>query len=401
MGKKKLMLLGGLRYLIPVIKVAHKLDIYVITVDYVPHNIAHKYSDEYYNISILDKEAVLTLAQKLQIDGIMSFAVDPGVVTAAYVAEKMGLPFQGSFKSVSILQDKSLFRNFLAKNNFKVPRAKGYNNLEAAIEDRKSWKYPVIVKPVDSAGSKGVSRVDSEKDLNKAIKIALEESHIKKFIIEDFIIPKFHTSDSDCFTVNGELSVCSFSNQYFDKTASNPYTPAAYSWPSSMPMRFQDELKTELQRLMFLLEMKTGIYNIETRIGKDGNAYIMEVSPRGGGNRLAEMVDNEYNTNLIENSVRNAVGLNLLEINVKEPNEHLVEIIIHSDRDGKFEELEISEEIMPFLVEKDLWVLKGEEVYAFRGANNSMGTLVFKIKDLKVCERLLNNPSSYYNIILQ
>ena len=85
------MLLGGLRYLLPVIDAAHNLGCHVITCDYLPDNIAHKYSDEYHDVSILDRDAVLSLARELGIDGIMSFAVDPGVVTAAYVADKMVL----------------------------------------------------------------------------------------------------------------------------------------------------------------------------------------------------------------------------------------------------------------------------------------------------------------------
>ena len=84
---KKLMILGGLRYLIPVIEAAHKQGYYVITADYSPDNIAHKYSDEYANVSIVDKEAVLQEAKKREIDGIISFAVDPGVITAAYVQQ--------------------------------------------------------------------------------------------------------------------------------------------------------------------------------------------------------------------------------------------------------------------------------------------------------------------------
>jgi len=96
MKQKKLMLLGGSRYLFPVIKKAHALGLYVITCDYLPDNDAHKFADEYVNVSIIDKEATLAAAQERQIDGIMSFACDPGVATAAYVAEKMGLPFQGS-----------------------------------------------------------------------------------------------------------------------------------------------------------------------------------------------------------------------------------------------------------------------------------------------------------------
>ena len=112
--RKKLLLLGGLRYLLPVIKVAHNLGYYVITCDYLPSNIAHQYADEYHNVSIIDKEAVLTLAKELQIDGIMSFAVDPGVMTAAYVQEQLGLPACGPYESVCILQNKDKFRAFLS-----------------------------------------------------------------------------------------------------------------------------------------------------------------------------------------------------------------------------------------------------------------------------------------------
>lgn len=98
MKQKKLMLLGGLHYLKPVIDAAHEQGYYVITADYLPDNIAHKYSDEYVNVSIIDKEAVLKVAQEKQIDGIMSFGVDPGVVSASYVQNKMGLSGFGPFK---------------------------------------------------------------------------------------------------------------------------------------------------------------------------------------------------------------------------------------------------------------------------------------------------------------
>ena len=162
---KKLLLLGGLRYLIPIIEAAHKLGIYVITCDYLPDNIAHKYSDEYKNVSITDKDAVLALAQKLEIDGIMSFAVDPGVLTAAYVAEKMGLPSCGSYQSVQILQNKALFRKFLADNNFNVPQAFGTDSYKEAVRGIERLKMPVIVKPVDAAGSKGVVKVTDKIDL--------------------------------------------------------------------------------------------------------------------------------------------------------------------------------------------------------------------------------------------
>ena len=85
MKQKKLLLLGGLRYLLPVIEAAHKLGYYVITCDYIPGNIAHKYSDEYHNVSIIDKEAVLALARELEIDVVCGrpWSGDGGLCTGS------------------------------------------------------------------------------------------------------------------------------------------------------------------------------------------------------------------------------------------------------------------------------------------------------------------------------
>ena len=228
---KRLLLLGGSRYILPVIEAAHNLGYYVITCDYLPDNIAHKYSDEYCNVSIIDKDAVLEAARKLEIDGVLSFACDPGVATAAYVAEKMGLPHSGSYESVSILQNKGKFRKFLADNNFTVPNAKGYKSVEEALGDTDYFNWPVIVKPTDSAGSKGVTKVDDPSKLKESIEYALSFSHSDEFIIEDFLEKTGHSSDTDSFSVNGELKFVSFSSQRFDENCENPYTPSAYSWP--------------------------------------------------------------------------------------------------------------------------------------------------------------------------
>lgn len=399
--QKQLMLLGGLRYLLPVIEAAHNHGYFVITVDYIPDNIAHSYSDAYYNISILDKKAVLSLAQDLGIDGIMSFAVDPGVTTAAYVAEKLGLPFQCSYESACILQDKSKFRKFLAENGFNVPFAKCYENMQDALEGARLFRFPLMVKPVDSAGSKGVSKVDSIDSLQDAIKYALSESHIGHFIIEDYLEKLGCSSDSDCFTINGELCYCSFSDQLFDEDAQNPYTPAAYVWPSTMPISAQVELKEELQRLMRLLHVRTGVYNVETRLCTDGKPYIMEVSPRGGGNRLSEMLGYITSTNLVDNAVRAAVGDSVDKINRPDYRGHLAEVILHSQHKGHFRNLNVDETICKqFLVEKDLWVKEGDVVDDFSGANKAIGTIALKAGSRESLDKILSNINDYIKVVV-
>ena len=397
---KKLMILGGARYALPVIEAAHKLGIYVITCDYLPDNIAHKYSDEYCNVSIIDKEKTLEAAKKLKIDGIMSFACDPGVITAAYVAEKMGLPNVGPYESVCILQNKGKFREFLKENNFTVPTAKCYKEMEAALNDIDKFNWPVIVKPTDSAGSKGVTRVDDKGVLKESIEYALSYSHSSEFIIEDFITQKGYSSDTDSFSIDGELKFVSFNSQRFDSNAKNPYTPAAYSWPSSMTEEHQAELKDEIQRLLKLLKMKTAVYNIETREGTDGKAYIMEVSPRGGGNRLSECLRYATGVDMITNMVKYSVGLPLDEIKQESYNGCWAEIILHSDEPGVFDELWISDEISDNVVERDLWIEKGTTVGGFEAANEAIGTLVLKFDSQEQIEEVLGNQTKYVKVKL-
>ncbi len=397
---KKLMLLGGMRYLVPVIEAAHKLGVYVITCDYLPNNIAHKYSDEYCNVSILEKDKVLEKAKELKIDGILSFACDPGVVTAAYVAEKMGLPSSGPYESVEILQNKGKFRKFLTENNFNVPVAKQYTDIETALNDTEMFNWPVIVKPTDSAGSKGVTKVEEKNKLKDAINYALKFSHSNEFIIEDFLEKVGDSSDCDSFSIDGKLKFVSFSAQKFDENCENPYTPAAYTWPASISKTHQEELTNEIQRLLTLLNMKSSIYNIETRECTNGKAYIMECSPRGGGNRLAEMVRYMTGVDMITNIVKVALGMEPDDINQQEIKDNWAEIILHSEKEGTFEKLWISNEISSNIVENDLWIEAGTKVGGFAGANEAIGTMVLKFDSEIQMNNVLNNQNNYIKVIV-
>ena len=399
---KRILLLGGSRYALPVIEAIHNLGYTAITCDYLPDNIAHKFSDEYYNVSIIDKEAVLKLAEKIHIDGIMSFACDPGVETAAYVAEKLGLPTH-PYKSVEILQNKAKFRSFLAENGFNVPRAKGYSNWEDAKNDADKFNWPVILKPTDSAGSKGVTKVENIDELKSAAEYAMSFSKTKSFIMEEFIEKLGCSSDTDSFSIDGKLVFCSFSDQRFDNDAANPYTPSAYSWPSSMPEKIQKELRSELQRLFSLLDLKTSVFNIETRQGIDGKGYIMEVSPRGGGNRLSEILRLASGSDLITNAVRAALGEEIIGLTADPVyNGAWAEVILHCESDGFFDKLDINEDFeRNFVVEKDVWVNPGDEVHKFTGANFAIGTLVLRFNNQDELNYYMSRTNEFVKVIVK
>lgn len=399
--QKRIMLLGGIRYLLPVIKAAHEQGYYVITADYIPDNIAHKFSDEYVNVSIIDKEAVLRVAREKQIHGIMSFGVDPGVVSAAYVQQQMGLPSFGPFESVEILQNKDKFRTFLTVHGFNVPKAKGYTKAEDAIADAAIWEYPIIVKPTDAAGSKGVTRVDEPSQLKAAVEYAFDKSLSGHIIIEDFIEKQGCSSDTDSFSEDGKLKFVSFCAQRFDLNATNPYTPAAYSWPSTFTKEQEAYLTSEIQRLITLLGMKTNVYNIETRVGTNGIPYIMELTPRGGGNRLCEMLRYATGVDMITAMTRYIVGDSVPAIEQKPYNGHWAEIILHADESGIFERLEISKDLPVEVIEEDLWVKKGDAVKSFEGANDAIGTLVLKFQSAEELEHAITSQREWLRVIVK
>lgn len=401
MEQKKLMLLGGLRYLLPVIKAAHEQGYYVITADYLPDNIAHKYSDEYCNVSIIDKEAVLAKARELRIDGIMSFACDPGVVSASYVQEQMGLPSFGPFKSVEILQNKDKFRAFLANNGFNVPWAYGFASVNEAWEARGKFAYPLIVKPTDSAGSKGCTRVDDEDHLMTALEYGYKYSISGHIIVEEFLEKKGCSSDTDSYSYDGKLQFVSFCAQRFDADATNPYTPAAYSWPSTFTQAEEAYLTSEIQRLITLLDMKTCVFNIEVRVSTNNKPYIMELTPRGGGNRLCEMLRYATGVDLITAITRAAVGDEPEVIDQKPYNGHWAEVILHADTDGEFVSLQINPSLPAEIVEKDLWVKQGDKVHGFEGANNAIGTLVLKFENAEELEKAIANQGRWLKVVVR
>ena len=237
--------------------------------------------------------------------------------------------------------------------------------------------------------------------MKAAVEHAFDKSLSGHVIIEDYIEKQGCSSDTDSFSVDGKLKFVSFNAQYFDAKVANPYTPAAYSWPSTFTKEQEDYLTSEIQRLITLLGMKTNIYNIETRIGTDGKPYIMELTPRGGGNRLCEMLRYATGVDTITAMTRYIVGDSVPEVEQKPYNGHWAEVILHADKAGIFDHLEISKDLPAKIVEEDLWVKKSDVVKTFEGANDAIGTIVMKFDDENEMEKVIEDIPLWLKVIVQ
>lgn len=397
---RKLLLLGGSYTLLPIIRRAHVYGWYVITMDYLPDNLAHRYSDEYVNMSVIDKDAVLAYAQSAGIEAISSFGCDAGAVTAAYVAENMELPYVCSYKAACVLQDKAKFRDFLRQNQFNVPKSIGCTKLEDAQNAIQGFCWPVIVKPVDSAGSKGVTKCTRTEELPAAVACALENGHSGQFIVEEFLEKEGFSSGSETFFVGGEAAYNGVYDQYFDQAAPNPYVPAAECWPSSHEEQVQAEVYAELNRLSSLLGFKTGLMNVEWRVSS-GKPYLMEVTPRAGGNRLAEMLCFATDVDIIDAEVRQILGMLIPAIRQPRYKGFFANLVLHANKTGRFYRLEMDNRFREkHLIEEDIWVQEGDVVEAWSGGNHSIGILFLQFTTYDEMMYILSHVDMYVNVIV-
>ena len=142
---KKILLLGGSTQQILAIEYTKKQGYGTILCDYLPDNPGQHYADRFHCVSTTDKEAILEVAQKEKVDGVVAYTSDPAAPTVAYVAEKVGLP-TSPYKLVELLTNKDKFTAFLAEHNFCTPRTNGYSSIEEAKKDIERFRVPVLIK---------------------------------------------------------------------------------------------------------------------------------------------------------------------------------------------------------------------------------------------------------------
>lgn len=394
---KKILFLGAAPSQIPPIKYAKSQGYYVITCDYLPENPGHKLADEYHNVSTTDKDAVLELAKKLEIDGIVAYASDPAAPTAAYVAEKMGLP-GNPYDSVLILARKDLFRAFLKDNGFNVPKSKSFYSLV----DAKKWLdeicVPAFIKPVDSSGSKGVTEIHDKNQLEDAFNYALNFSREKKVVVEEKIVKQGYQVAGDGFIVDGELAFRCWADEHFDKLC-NGLVPIGQTFPTSHEKNLLDEAHRETQRLLDLLGMKTGALNFDFLFSQDGKFYFLELGPRNGGCLIPEVIRYATGIDLIQATVDAALGLDCNYVQQKPVSGCWSSYMVHSLQDGIFEKLEISERAQKMIVEQNIYVSENVEVKQYSGSNDTLGMMILKYPSMNVMLDMIDNMEHDIRVI--
>lgn len=385
--QKRVMMLGGNYFQMTATKAAKALGYHVISVDYLPDNPAHRFADEYYNVSTVDRTEVLALAKKLKIDGIVSYASDVSAPTAAYVATELGLP-TNPLDSVELLTNKNRFRAFLRANGFATPNGECFSDYDQAYEYFLSMTPPVIVKPTDSSGSKGIHKVCTPEEFQPAWEDASHYSRNQKILVEEFIEKDGYEIDADSFLINGEFAYFGVMDQHNDLLC-NPYVPTGLSAPSTLQDERRETAKRELTRLMHLLNMKMGAFNIEYIFDRTGRFYILEVGPRNGGNLITDTILEGSGVDLAKYTILAAVGESCEGLKTEPFYTCVSSYIIHALKDGIYDGLWISDELRPDILRMDMFVKPGDPVHYYDNASFGIGAAILRFPNVEeMCNRL-------------
>ena len=365
---KKMLLLGGSAQQVIAIETAKRLGLYTVLCDYLPDNPGQYHADKFYQISTTDKDAVLNIALDEQIDFIIAYASDPAAPTAAFVAEKMGLP-TNPYRSVEILCNKDLFRVFLSSHGFHTPKAVGFKSKEEAMAGIAEFTLPIIVKPVDSSGSKGTTVLRDLTEVSEALDFAFSYSRGNRIIIEEFIEKKHpFLIGGDIFVSNGKIIQWGLMNCHRDNNV-NPLVPVGKSYP-------------------VLLEKN------------DLRVFPIDIGPRSGGNMIPDLLGMIFDCDVVEMSIRVAMGENI-KPEMKNGKPYYATFNLHSNRKGIFEDIKFSPEIEKYIIKKSIYKKPGDEVLYFSNAAYALGIVFFRFPDKETMLSMEEHMNDHVIIVLQ
>lgn len=299
---KKLLVLAASKYQIPTILTAKQLGYTVITTDNIANNPGHALADKSYTVSTTDVQGVLEIAREAQIDGIIAPCTDVAVPTAARVAKQLGIPHPVSPECAAIVTNKFAFRQFLQQEQFPLP-----SNYLATPDfeiGEEFFNHPWIIKPNCSSGSKGTFILNSLIDFNHFFSETAKFSTQGGVILEQFIDGLQGTCEG--VLKNGTIAWAVVMDR---QTFHAPYTTTSgHHVPSQLPENLQQKLLLQLQAIWNILGVTEGPFDCDFVV-KEDEIYILELSPRMGGNSIASLLKQATGFDLVSYSVQQACGI--------------------------------------------------------------------------------------------
>ena len=302
---KKLLVIGAGFLQNFVIQKAVSMGYETLTVDADANAVGFKHAHKHAVINIVDEKACLEYAKAEQIDGVVTAATDFGVLSAAYVAQEMGLPGL-KYEVAQLIKNKFRVRKCLYEALVDDTEQAYEVNADTDIESlAKKLTYPVMVKPCDGSGSRGASRADKAADLKDACIYAMNGSITHRAEIETFILGQEYGAES--LVVDGQIHVLGIIRKWMTKPPY--YAELGHAIPCGLPVEVEEKAKACVKNAITALGINFGSVNMDMLITPDGKVYIIDIGARMGGNMIGPCII-PYGTGIdyVGAMIQNAVG---------------------------------------------------------------------------------------------
>lgn len=273
---KNLAIVGASYLQLPLIQKAKEMGYTTHVFAWAANDIGEKAADNFYPISITEVDEITDKCREIGICGICSIATDLGNYTVNYVADKLGLP-GNSMESTRKSTNKYLMREAFESCGDPSPRSILVD--ESTDLSALTLTYPVIVKPTDRSGSRGVFKLESSDGLEQAVKEAIEAGFEKKALIEEFAEGQEYSVEG--ISYNGVHRVLAITLKY--TTGAPHFIETGHLEPAPVSDEVFEKVRTVVLHALDTLEIKNSASHSEIKIDKDGNIKIIEIGSRMGG----------------------------------------------------------------------------------------------------------------------
>jgi biotin carboxylase len=356
-SQKRLLILGGGHAEIPLIQAAQALGWYVITTGNDRKGLGHTYADRNVFADFSDKNAMLELARNENVQAICSGCNDFALLSTVYVCEKLGLPGHDSYATSLEIHHKDKYRALATRLSIPTPRAlviKKGDDFDAAIAQ---LSFPIIVKPVDLTGGKGIHRASTPEEALAAYKDACNRTRQDHIVVEEFVQGTNHGFSA--MLVKGKVAFAFADNeQYYI----NKYMVSGANTPGTSGSETLAKLRDYSERIARELNLVDGILHIQYIEKPDGTPVIIEICRRAPGDLYIKFVKYATGIDYPRFIVMAETGEDISGIEDVPTQGFWLRHCLMPDREGTVREVAFAPEIQNNIVEKFLWYKPGEVV---------------------------------------
>ncbi len=308
-AKKKILILGGYTHMVSVVETARKMNIYTIVVDREINSPAKAIADKFYDVSTADIERLVEIARLENISGVFNGFDDINTWHAHALCKKLDLPFYATSEQLAICSNKDQFKNYC--RNYNVPVIEEYE-LTGGLDDEAfaTLVYPVIIKPVDSYASQGITVCYTEEELKEGYAKAVQYSTSGKVIVERFIdnsygVMMFYT------VIEGKISLSATTDRYVHKEyKEHPPLPTATVFPSQHQEHYVQTVDPNVRAMIRGMGTQNGVLFIQS-LYEDGRFFLYEMGFRLSGTQYYTIVEKQTGINLLEMMLAFATGADI------------------------------------------------------------------------------------------